>query len=216
MVLKWNRRWKANQWLTGCCLLVSLSCFAEFGYINIKANLAQYLLERAWKDTKEAEKTAISNYAQVMIKPWSWADVYPVAKLGFVRFNTSYLVLNNDSGQALAFGPGLTGRSRIEKQGVNVISAHKDTHFEVLDHIVLGDEISLENKSGVLSYFIVDDIFVIDTEKEQLYLSDSISDDTSELVLITCYPFTSITASTPLRLVVKARELITEILPLKY
>ncbi|MEW6981377.1 hypothetical protein AAD001_01855 [Colwelliaceae bacterium 6471] len=47
---------------------------------------------------------------------------------------------------------------------------------------------------------------VFDTRNEQIYLSNSIenNDNNRGLILITCYPFDSVSDSTPYRLVVQA------------
>ena len=40
------------------------------------------------------------------VKPWSWADTWPVARVEVPRLYKSAIVLAGASGQSLAFGPG--------------------------------------------------------------------------------------------------------------
>ncbi len=62
-----------------------------------KARLAQILLERAFVQTIETGDN---------VKPWSWADTWPIARIEVKRLNANAIVLHGSSGQALAFGPG--------------------------------------------------------------------------------------------------------------
>ena len=192
------------------CLLISIGCFAQFGYIKGKAYLAQVLLNQAWQKTQTQYQKNNTNNDLLVNKPWSWADVYPVAKLTINRRNLSYLVLNNDSGQALAFGPGLTNMksgSINQSNTTKIISGHRDSHFEFLADVVIGDELILELQSGQVTHFIIHNLSVIDIRINQLYLSDSEEHQLLGLVLLTCYPFNSANASTPFRLVVEAKQI---------
>jgi len=117
--------------------------------------------------------------------------------------------LNNDSGQALAFGPGLSGlnlNNEASANKVNVISGHRDSQFEFLAELVIGDELRFELPSGQVVHYEVNKLSVIDTRESQLYLHNNEENQPSGLVLITCYPFNSINASTPFRLVIEAES----------
>lgn len=190
-------------------LMIIIACisFAQGGYILAKAQFAQYLLLQAW----QVKKTA-SN------KPWPWADFYPVATLYFERFNEEQIVLNNDSGQALAFGPGLNQYASFNLESppkVVVISAHNDTHFRLLKDLKLDDRITLTLKTGVTHQFKVNNLSVIDLDTEQLVLNkDTVyeredyagmqyTDKIQELILVTCYPFGGVSSETNLRYIVK-------------
>ncbi len=204
-------------------LVLSLLSFSQSGYLLAKAYLAQYLLDSAWQKAQvayKANKVQAETYLNELnpvnfhIKPWPWADIYPVAKLTFPRLNTQHIVLNNDSGQALAFGPGLSGASNIsDTEALNlaptqIISAHRDTHFSLLQHLVLGDEIRLTQINGDSKKFSITRIMIIDTRISPLFFSDN--NDAEQplmeagLVLITCYPFNSLTSATPFRFIVEA------------
>ena len=90
-------------WLAG---LIGLATFAYGAYIPIKAELAQYLIHRAWVES-------IATGEQV--KPWGWADMHPVLRLQSENHNQDLIVLAGDTGNVLAFGPGL---SRSEERRV--------------------------------------------------------------------------------------------------
>ena len=207
--------------LTFFCLFIASISFAHGGYLLIKAQLAQYLLAQAWQQQILQQQTSqhqiITDSAQKNkpIKPWPWADIYPVAKISFDRFNVSQIVLNNDSGQALAFGPGLFRGDMMNNENLSnnayVISAHNDTHFTILEKLVLNDSVTITLASGVSQTLRVDNISIIDTQTEQLVLlnNDSVKEQgesekftLKELILVTCYPFGGISNQTSLRYIV--------------
>ncbi len=193
------------------CFLIALISFTHGSYLFIKAQLAQYLLELAWQQQIAADEVKENR----TFKPWPWADIYPVAKLRFERLNISQIVLNNDSGQALAFGPGLNRINVMNggslSSGIYVISAHNDSHFKHLSELKLNDRVKLTLNSGEYKTLNVNKIAVIDTQIEQLILpyDDATYDynqgaktSINELVLVTCYPFNSVSNSTSLRYLV--------------
>ena len=71
--------------------------FGQGVYIYAKAELAQYLLVAAWQETKQTQQP---------VKPWSWADTWPVARIEVPTHNIDLIVLSGDIGRTLAFGPG--------------------------------------------------------------------------------------------------------------
>ena len=64
--------------------------------IEIKAKVAQYLLNNAWDKTIETGDE---------YEPWPGFDGYPILKLSIPKFKLQQIVLSNTSGQSLAFGP---------------------------------------------------------------------------------------------------------------
>src|SRR5687767_10792327 len=81
-------------------LLLDLTAIGFIGQglaIHAKAIVAQILLDRAFARSL-AENTPV--------KPWSWADTWPVARIEMERIGLEAIVLKGGSGQALAFGPG--------------------------------------------------------------------------------------------------------------
>src|SRR5207302_7103256 len=118
------RRWSGSHIVAVVLILAGVTLFGRGIYIHAKALLAQVLLERAFTE-------AIASGHPV--KPWAWADTWPVARIELKRIGASAIVLAGSSGQALAFGPGhLEQTPDAGERGVAVYSAHRDTHFSFL------------------------------------------------------------------------------------
>ena len=77
---------------------------AEGSRIYLKAILAQYLLEAAWRNTQNGAHK---------LKPWPWADTWPVARLSAKGGDVELLVLEGGSGRTLAFAPGYLSASAL-------------------------------------------------------------------------------------------------------
>ena len=177
-------------------LAVGLWYLGGAAYIHAKALLAQVLIEHAW----------IANLAkgETLARPWSWADTVPVARLEFVRQRKSMIVLDGDSGRVLAFGPGhRRGSAPPGGRGNSVISAHRDTHFAVLQKLGVGDLIRVENVEGKTSDYRVDRLDV--TDENDLSVTEQHGID--ELTLVTCWPFDAVTPGGPHRYVVTASRM---------
>jgi sortase A len=170
----------------GLCFLVSGS------WIQIKAVVAQELLERSWQQT-------LNNGAPV--QPWPWADHWPVAQLKFPRTKSELIVLSGDSGSSLAFAPGWNTKSaKLGEQGVTVISGHRDTHFKILEDTEIGDLIEVVTPQGETVKYQIKTIEVVDSRVATIKTEQS----GQVLVLVTCYPFDAVVAGGPLRYVVTA------------
>ncbi|MCW8963514.1 MAG: class GN sortase [Gammaproteobacteria bacterium] len=170
---------------------------AEFGYgawIPAKAWLSQVLLTHAWQETLENGQ---SN------KPWPWADTWPVLRFTHEPSSTNLLVLQGDSGQALAFGPGLTSQSPMPgSTGNTIISAHRDTHFGFLQQAKAGDMIELQDRQGNHYQYQLIAMDIVDSKTTQLQIDTP--DD--RVTLVTCYPFNQITTGGSLRYVVTGEK----------
>lgn len=166
---------------------------SEGGYIYAKAQLAQHLIKSSWQQS-------ISNVQQV--KPWPWADTWPVARLTVPRLTVDQIVLAGDNGRTLAFGPGHRfGTVAPGDVGNSLIAGHRDTHFQFLRALRSGDEIFVQTQSGVTRRYLVYWAEVIDESTPV-----NITTDRRELTLVTCYPFDTIVPGGPLRYVVFAEE----------
>lgn len=116
-------------------------------WIPAKAALAQALLERAFDRSVATGQP---------VKPWPWADTWPVAKVTFPRLARTVIVLDSASGQALAFGPGhVAGTPQAGDRGTAVYAAHRDTHFALLGQVKTGDAIEVERIDGRQARFEV-------------------------------------------------------------
>ena len=161
--------------------LAGLTLFGHGGYIHAKALLAQVLLDRAFS-------RSIATHHPV--KPWSWADTWPVARIAVKRLNASAIALAGSSGQALAFGPGhVELTADAGERGVAVYSAHRDTHFRFLRNVVVGDEIDVTRSDGRTFRYRADATAVVAYDRSGI---DPFSNG-HELVLSTCWPFDALT-----------------------
>src|SRR5262249_9564056 len=83
-------------------LLVVAGCvlIGQGLYIHAKAVLAQILLERAFAQTLATGQD---------VKPWSWADTWPVARVAGPRRGQSEIVRAGPAGAGARVGPGPCG-----------------------------------------------------------------------------------------------------------
>jgi sortase A len=171
--------------------IIGLIFCGQGAYIHAKAILAQVLLERAFAETIATGKD---------VKPWSWADTWPVARISIPRLNASAIALAGSSGQALAFGPGHIERTaEAGEAGVTIYSAHRDTHFRFLKDVEMGDEIEVTRHDGMTFRYRVDGASVMRFDA----LKIDAATDRHELILSTCWPFGALTSG-PLRYVLHA------------
>ncbi len=178
-------------------LLLAMQQLAQAGMIKAKAHLAPLLIERAW-----AASLSLGNGAPV--KPWPWADTWPVARLKAESGAIDLIVLSGGSGRTLAFGPGHLPASALPgKVGNAVIAGHRDTHFGFLQNTTIGDNIEIETQQGQTLRYAVTATEVVDSRSGSVLLDT----DHPTLSLITCYPFDAVDAGGPMRYVVTARML---------
>jgi sortase A len=119
---------------------IGLALCVQGLWIPAKAALAQVLLARAFEQSIATGRP---------VKPWPWADTWPVARITVPRLARTVIVLDGASGQALAFGPGhVAGTPDAGDRGVAVYAAHRDTHFAFLAELKPGDEIVVQRRDG--------------------------------------------------------------------
>ncbi len=176
-------------------LLLAMQQLAQAGMIKAKAHLAPLLIERAW-----AASLSLGNGAPV--KPWPWADTWPVARLQLPDYGVDQLVLAGDSGNVLAFGPGHTLASApLGSAGLAVIGGHRDTHFAFAGRVQTGAEIRLQLATGEQRLYEVGAVGVVDSRRQPLAPAES----AAGLLLVTCYPFDALAVGGPLRYLIEAR-----------
>lgn len=181
-----------------CLLAVGLWQIGEGSWIYAKARLAQILLQRAWSRTLAGESH---------VKPWPWADTWPVGRLRLPSQGIDLIVLNGAYGRTLAFGPGYAESSSFPgSPGTTILTGHRDTHFEFLKRLKPSDEMMLETTEGTIRHYMVRESGIVDAYNASIRLDD----DQNRLVLVTCYPFNAIVPGGPLRYVVTAVEVEAE------
>ncbi len=174
------------------CLFIACS-LGHTGWIKGKAVLAQYLIADAWQQSLTSKEN---------IKPWSWADTWPVARLEFPALNESMYVLAGSHGTSLAFGPGLAdGTALPGEKGTTIIHGHRDTHFALLENLSIGDIVRIQSSEGDWQHYVISDTHIIDTRSHKWLIDPN----EHTLQLVTCYPFNSSNVNPPLRYVVEAQ-----------
>lgn len=163
-------------------------------YIYAKAHVAQVLLHAAWERTLRGESN---------VKPWPWADTWPMARLRAAAHGVDEIILAGDSGRVLAFGPGANfGFAPPGTDGTSVISAHRDTHFRFLRDVHVGDELSVQVATGQWRRYRVAAARVVDARAALEFPELG----APQLLLVTCYPFDTLVPGGPLRYVITAVE----------
>lgn len=133
------------------------------------------------------------------MKPWPWADSWPIGRLRQPRLGVDLIVLEGASGEALAFGPGrLEGGSQLSENKHSVLAGHRDTSFIFLQNVQHGDKITVESLTTQDTYTVESTEIVAANE---LYLD---REKPQTLSLITCYPFDSVLPQTTMRYLVTA------------
>lgn len=177
-------------------LALAVSQFAGAALIQAKALLAPVLIDRAWQNTL--------NEGGGTHRPWPWADTWPVARLRVPEQRVDLPVLHGDSGNALAFAPGMAlGSAAFERAGTTVIGGHRDTHFTFLQHVDEGDEVQIQLADGRWRAYRISALRIVDASVE--FLPPPFGEE--KLMLVTCYPFNTIRPGGPLRYVVVAEPL---------
>ena len=178
--------------LAAALAIAGAALFGNGVYLYAKARVAQLLLARAWSRTLRGERD---------VKPWSWADTWPVARLRAPAHGVDLIVLAGVSGRTLAFGPGHAAASAAPGEpGTAIVTGHRDTHFRFLERVKPGDEVVVEVPGRPPSRFRVREMSVVDSRTAVI----ASVEPSASLALLTCYPFHALAPGGPLRYVVLA------------
>jgi sortase A len=189
-----KRRGAARLWLCVALLLLLLGSWqvGRGAWIQAKAWLAQGLIAHAWSRTLKGESA---------VKPWPWADTWPVARLSVPRLGIERYVLSGADGAVMAFGPGhAVGSALPGEPGNSLIGGHRDTHLAFMRRLRAGDALTVERPDGVRVSYRVLSADVLD--RREVWIAKQ--DGPTRLTLVTCYPFDALRAGGPLRYVVVA------------
>tara|TARA_R110000737_G_scaffold49733_6_gene70647 strand:- start:1116 stop:1787 length:672 start_codon:yes stop_codon:yes gene_type:complete len=207
-------------------LIVGVLLTIQAGWLPIKGWLSQQLIHYSWQQSMAAhqrrqnplqkhQQDSEQNLDQdklnrhklnkpIAIKPWPWADTFPIAELVFQRLAKSIVVLNGGDPTTLAFSAGAIApfnQTNVTKPFV--VAGHRDSHFAFLEDIAMKDVISLTDTQGKVQLYQVEGIDIVDASSGQLPL---LANEAS-LVLITCYPFDGSSSEASERYVITARQL---------
>jgi sortase A len=176
------------------CLGLGGALMFDAALIHFKAWLGPILLRHAWAET-------LATGAPV--KPWSWADITPAGWLQIPGAGIDLIALNDSSGEALAWGPGLWSPPGDEGgQGLTILTGHRDTHFAFLKNLQKGENLTFTNAAGLQHHYVIETTQIVDVRTDHLVKPD----DSGWLLLITCYPFDGIAPHPPERFVIWAKR----------
>jgi sortase A len=169
------------NFLSVLCVIGAVAMLGKSCWISMKAEVSQVLLHKAFTQSiATGEK----------VKPWGWADTWPVAEVRIARIGADAIVLHGATSEALAFGPAyLPDTPQPGERGTSVIAAHRDTHFAFLRDVVVNDEIAITRSDGLTFTYKVTGLRVA------AWNASGIDRHAPghHLVLSTCYPFDSVT-----------------------
>ena len=169
---------RARVWIVSALLALGFWQFGHGAYIPAKAWLAQELMQRAWLRTGEwrGARDALAMGGHVA---GCTAD-------GAKQQDIDLIVLAGGSGRTLAFGPGHLSASATPGQtGNTIIAGHRDTHFQFLRNVVVGELLGIETPQGQRHVYEVIGVDIVDARRGSLVLDT----DAAMLTLVTCYPF---------------------------
>ena len=183
-----------GNWIAIGIIATGLSVLAWGLWIPVKAVLAQQLLDLAWERLQNGVSDA---------RPWPWADILPAFLLSLPGHDRTFVVLDNSSGEAMAFGPGHVRSSKQPGEaGVVVIGGHRNTDFSVLRELNIGDAISVEDIQGRQFSYSVKEIAVRHKNEVEIMIGVQ----SKLLVLATCFPFDEVIPGGPERFLVIAEQ----------
>ena len=129
-----------------------------------------------------------------------------LAKLDFPRLDKTSIVLSESHGEALAWGPGHMPQTPLPGDtGTSIIAGHRDTHFQFLGMLKMGDEFSVNRFDGHQSRFRVIARHVVNAYYPDLDLNSA----ASRIALVTCWPLNASSPGGDERLVLMAERIDT-------
>jgi sortase A len=175
-------------------LATGLVLFGEQGYIAAKARYARHLIDHAYAAYLEDGHPH---------RPWSWADMHPVARLELPRLGIESTILSGASGASLAFGPGhIDGTAAPNAPGNSVVAGHRDSWFRFLGDVRTGDLLWVETREGRIPYEVTSRSVRSSWEGEAVLAARP----HRTLTLVTCWPLDDLLPG-PGRLVVVAEAI---------
>jgi len=165
----------------------------------IKATIGESLLDRTFAERLAADESA--RHDETLWRPWSGADLTPVAEVRFPRLDEHRVIVDSASGEALAWAVGhMRGTAELGTPGISAIAGHRDGRFELLKDVQKGDDVELTTLNGETTRYVVTELTVVDSRTTQMPVVHSGPD---ELVMVTCWPIDAV-LSGPERLLVRA------------
>ncbi len=179
--------------LVGALILLPGSFLvARAAWVKAKGEVGEVLIDRALDATL---KDGIAR------RPWSWADIHPVARLTVSRLGIERPVLSNASGPALAFGIGhVNGTALPGASGNCVLAGHRDSWAAFLEDVRVADDVVVATHGRRAAYRVASTTLVRFDDARVLR-----DEGDGRLTLVTCWPFRGFVHS-PWRYVVRCER----------
>ncbi len=144
---------------------------------NIRAWVAYNLLHTAWIRTQSSGR---------QVEPWPWAGTWPLARLFVPHLGLERIILSNTNDGMSAFALGHSKTSVLPGEfGNSVLNiAHRNTLFNFLKILKLGDTLVLESLHSGRWHYQVSAIYIVGKTETNL-VEPSLN---RRLTLISCYP----------------------------
>jgi len=175
--MKRGRRAALVGAMLGAVLLLPGSfLLARASWVKAKGAVGEVLIHRALAATLKDGTVR---------RPWSWADMHPVARLTVPRLGIERPVLSNAAGPALAFGIGhVDGTAEPTADGNCVLAGHRDSWAAFLSDLRAADVVVVE-AHGRRAVYRVASTAVVRFDDARVMRDEG--DD--RLTLVTCWPF---------------------------
>jgi sortase A len=200
------------RWLERALLLAAVICLGIWAWSWLDATYFQYrenqVLDEALNapppPAPAAETDALGNFqprpaAETQPRP-SLEDGSLLGRIEIPRIGVSAIVLEGADTKTLRRGVGHIPETSLPGVGNVGLAAHRDSFFRGLKDIRKNDIIQLQTLEGTFRYK-VEWTQIVQPEDTQV-LADN---GTSELTLVTCYPFYYV-GSAPKRFIVRAEQ----------
>jgi sortase A len=172
--MKTHLKWSSI--ITGIIIGFMVWQFSQGNVVYAQAWLAQGLLHAAWVRTQASGR---------QVKPWPWANTWPLARLLIPRLNVEQIILARASQGMSAFALGhLDSSVSPGELGNSVLSVHQDTYFGFLQALRPGDILVLESLHSGRWRYQVSAIYITD-KTNTLLLEPSLN---RRLTFVSCYP----------------------------
>jgi sortase A len=201
------------RWLERALLLVGILCLGIWAYAWLDSTYFQYrenqLLDEALNAKARGTAVAAETDSLGNFKPQPAAAVTPpkpledgslLGRIEIPRVGVSAVVLEGVDTRALRRGVGHIPETARPGVGNVGLAAHRDSFFRGLKDIRKNDIIRLQTLEGTFQYR-VEWTEIVKPEDTEV-LADN---GTSELTLVTCYPFYYV-GSAPKRFIVRAQQ----------
>jgi sortase A len=183
------------RWLAIISFLLALFFLTWAFYIPAKSVIAESLVQSAWTKTLAGE---------IKVRPWPWSGSWPVARIKIPQLGIDEILLSSDHEVSIGSLSVRQVRTFYDKSsGITLLSATQDSQFYFLQDLELGHHIFLQDETGQVQHYQVEDIQIMDSRN----LGISTPLDENWLTLACNYPFDSISGDGPLRYVVSAEAI---------